>query len=399
MKHTTSHEFGSPVIRPEMPELDTLRGIAVSAVVLFHAFGFPYGPSGLWGIPKILVGLTMCGWMGVNLFFVLSGFLITGILLDTKSRADYYRRFYFRRALRILPLYYLILLLLLLLAREGFVPRHVSWAFLGLSAVYLSNVTSLFGVPMQYGVLWSLAVEEHFYLLWPTVVRAISRRRVVVCGFAVVASCLLCRVTYYALGWTGGPYTWLSADGLGLGAVLAAVARKSGDSRKSVLRFTILAFVSSCALLVAGAPFGIFLARHFLGVTFRETAIDLFFGAVVGGTLLAGSSRWRRFVNLHPFQFLGKISYGIYLAHMLIFEVVAHFTLRYLPRLQPTAGQFKLMVLQFCVAGSLTMALTCISRRYFEEPFLRMKEGAKQTSADRINVDRTEIDNFEVVAS
>src|SRR5262249_5665933 len=166
---------------------------------------FSFGLGGLSGIPRIVVGLTLGGWVGVNLFFVLSGFLITGILLDTNFRADYYKRFYLRRALRILPLYYAVLVLLLLLGHAGLVPRHVSWAFLGLSAIYLSNITNLFGVPMQYGVLWSLAVEEHFYLLWPTAVRALSRRKVISCAIAVVALCVLLRTVYCVLGWRPCP--------------------------------------------------------------------------------------------------------------------------------------------------------------------------------------------------
>lgn len=383
-----------------MPELDTLRGIAVSGVVLFHAFGFSYGLKGLSGVPRFFVGLTMVGWAGVNLFFVLSGFLITGILLDTKSRPDYYKRFYYRRALRILPLYYAVLLLLLILARQGLVDRHASWGFLGLSAVYLSNVTNLFGVPMQYGVLWSLAVEEHFYLLWPMAVRALTRRKVISCAAGVALACLIFRMSYYALGWSSGGYTWLSADGLAMGAMLAAVARGKGDGHKSVRRFSILAFVSSVALFTLGAPFGIFLARHFLGVTLRETAIDLFFTAVLGSTLLAGTSQWRGFVNLSIFQFLGKISYGIYLSHILIFELIAHFTLRYLPSLEPSTGHFNLMVLQFCVAGLATIALTYLSRRYFEEPFLRMKSRIgyqHSTNAPETNLEET--NDLQVVAS
>jgi len=179
-----------------MPELDSLRGIAVSLVVCFHSFGFAYGLSGLSGIPRMLVALTMSGWVGVNLFFVLSGFLITGILLDTKSRPDYYQRFYWRRALRILPLYYAVLLLLLILARTGLVHRNVSWSFLAVSAVYLANVASLLGVPMQYGVLWSLAVEEHFYLLWPAAVRSLSKRGVWICAGLLAATCLGLRMIY-----------------------------------------------------------------------------------------------------------------------------------------------------------------------------------------------------------
>jgi len=162
------------LLRSRMPELDTIRGIAVLLVLFFHGFGFRYGVQGLSGFPKLFVAATLPGWMGVNLFFVLSGFLITGILLDTKPKAGYYRSFYTRRALRILPLYYGVLLLLAVLTRTGWVNRQASWAFLALSFFYLSNVTGLFGVPMQYGVLWSLAVEEHFYLLWPAAVRSLS---------------------------------------------------------------------------------------------------------------------------------------------------------------------------------------------------------------------------------
>ena len=98
-----------------MPELDTLRGIAVLGVMCLHAFFWQYASYsfGQWG--RLILNLTRPGWIGVNLFFVLSGFLITGILLDSRSRPDYYRRFYTRRALRILPAYYLLLLCLLVL--------------------------------------------------------------------------------------------------------------------------------------------------------------------------------------------------------------------------------------------------------------------------------------------
>jgi len=143
-----------PLLRPFMPELDTLRGIAVLGVMCLHAFFWQYASFsfGRWG--RLILNITRPGWVGVNLFFVLSGFLITGILLDSRTRPDYYRRFYTRRALRILPAYYLLLLCLLVL-------RSSSPAFVGLSFIYLSNVTNFFGVSCDYGPLWSLAAEEH----------------------------------------------------------------------------------------------------------------------------------------------------------------------------------------------------------------------------------------------
>jgi len=99
------------------------------------------------------------GFIGVDLFFVLSGFLITGILLDSRESRHYYARFYTRRALRILPVYYALLVLLLLL-------HSSSIQFVGLSFIYLANMTVFFGVSCGYGPLWSLALEEHYYLLW-----------------------------------------------------------------------------------------------------------------------------------------------------------------------------------------------------------------------------------------
>jgi peptidoglycan/LPS O-acetylase OafA/YrhL len=100
------------LIRPSMPELDSLRGVAILLVLFFHGFGFKFGPGKLPRFAHLLVVATMPGWIGVNLFFVLSGFLITGILLDSKPHPQYYSRFYIRRALRILPAYYALLLLL-----------------------------------------------------------------------------------------------------------------------------------------------------------------------------------------------------------------------------------------------------------------------------------------------
>jgi peptidoglycan/LPS O-acetylase OafA/YrhL len=277
------------LLRPRMPELDTIRGTTVLLVLFFHGFGFRYGLHGLSGLPKLFVAATLPGWVGVNLFFVLSGFLITGILLDSKPAAHYYRRFYTRRALRILPLYYAVLLFLAVLTRTRLVSRHASWAFLGLSFLYLSNVTELFGVPMQYGVLWSLAVEEHFYLLWPAAVRALSRRRVAIDhlhSMPKFASALL-------LSRLQRGYTWLIADGLALGAVLAAVARGPLGTRSRMWGVTFAAFAVSLTMFAVGYPFGIFLASRFLGITLRETALNLFFAGTVASTLLAGTSQWR----------------------------------------------------------------------------------------------------------
>src|ERR1700674_4274159 len=211
-----------------MPELALLRGIAVLGVLFFHGFRAQYGEFPFTGAGRIFLRATQPGVFGVNLFFVLSGFLITGILLDSRNRPDYYRRFYTRRALRILPAYYSLLILL------G--PLHqASAAFLGLSFVYLSNVTSLFGVSMDYLPLWSLAVEEHYYIAWPSVVRTLRPRYLALFSLAICILIPVVRAVSFHYGhMLGGEwYTWFAADGLAEGSLLA-IALRSSISRKQV---------------------------------------------------------------------------------------------------------------------------------------------------------------------
>jgi peptidoglycan/LPS O-acetylase OafA/YrhL len=138
-----------PLLRREMPELDTIRGLAILGVLLYHGLYWNVNLSNFASLERIILTGMWAGRMGVDLFFVLSGFLITGILLDSRNRQDYYRRFYARRALRILPAYLLILAILA-------VTKYTPLSFVLLSLIYLSNLTPLFGIPIAYPVLWSL---------------------------------------------------------------------------------------------------------------------------------------------------------------------------------------------------------------------------------------------------
>jgi peptidoglycan/LPS O-acetylase OafA/YrhL len=131
------------LIRPVMPELDTIRGVAVVGVLFLHGFAWQYGGFQFGKVATLFLRTTELGSLGVNLFFVLSGFLITGILVDTRQAPRFYARFYTRRALRILPLYYALLILLWLL-------HSSSGAFVGLSFIYLANLTNFFGVGCDY---------------------------------------------------------------------------------------------------------------------------------------------------------------------------------------------------------------------------------------------------------
>jgi peptidoglycan/LPS O-acetylase OafA/YrhL len=360
-----------------MPELDSLRGIAILAVVFFHEFGFSYGPHHLSGLARWFVAATMSGWAGVNLFFVLSGFLITGILLDAKGTPDYYRRFYVRRALRILPAYYTVLILLAILPRTGMLwHRSVGWPFITLSFFYLSNLVGLFGVASQYTVLWTLAVEEQFYIAWPAVVRALSRRGVLAAAIFIVAACPVFRGALYLTGFNYSVgYTWLVADGLGAGAILAVLTRERLSERSQMRRFTILCLLVGIGILVLGAPFGVLRSATLLGVSLRPTGINITFLGLLSAALLLGSGPFKWLARRPLLQFFGWISYGLYLIHMMVFDFVDFLISHYFPTaMHSIPARFDLMILRFAFGMCMAVTIAVLSRIYFEAYFLRLKD-------------------------
>lgn len=375
------------LIRRAMPELDTVRGVAILLVVFFHGFGFEFGTTGLSGLPRLFVLATLPGWMGVNLFFVLSGFLITGILLEGREKPHYYKNFYIRRVLRILSAYYLLLVALFVVPRIGLVDnRQIGLAFIGFSFVYLSNLVDFFSVPMQYGALWSLAVEEHFYLLWPTAVRFFSRRSLACLAMAIFLGCPFLRAVAYELKYQyGSGYTWLVADGLAAGALLALFCRRPDASRRSVLQFSLFCMGSVLVLLAVGLPFGILLSGALLGGgSLRVTMLNLFFAGALGATLLIGTSRWKWLVRWPILQFFGEISYGLYLIHVLVYDVLDHFTARFLPGISVVAarGHFGQILARFTIGTGLAVAIAFVSRHTMEAKFLDLKSRLTRVAPD-----------------
>ncbi|MBS1850849.1 MAG: acyltransferase [Acidobacteria bacterium] len=377
--HNTHIPFaGEPILRPWMPELDTLRGVAVLSVLIFHGAGLRIGLQEIRGIPSPLTTLLFSGWTGVDLFFVLSGFLITGILLDSREKPAYFRRFYLRRALRIIPVYYALLIALLGLTWLGLIRHPVSFSFIGLSFAYLSNMAGLFGVPMQYAVLWSLSVEEHFYLLWPALVRWTSRQGLF---FVATALCLMCpvlRAGSFLLGYANGEtafgngHTWLVADGLATGAILAIFHRSRLATRRGTWVLTAATLGLSVGAFVIGAPFGLLQQSHLLGAALRQTVLNAFFLGILSSFLLVGTSRWKNLVQWSALRFFGEISYGLYLIHILIYDLTEKLIIRCLPQLRPQS--IPAIVVIFCLGTAWATAVAYLSRRYFEEYFLRLKD-------------------------
>lgn len=355
------------LLRPVMPELDSLRGIAILGVLFLHGFYWPYSSLHLSRAGTLFLRVTQPGWLGVNLFFVLSGFLITGILLDSRNRPDYYRRFYGRRALRILPAYYLLLLLLGLLGQAGA-------AYLGLSFIYLANVTNLFGVANDYGPLWSLAVEEHYYILWPTLVRRLSLTRVAAVASAIFVGAPALRALAFHFGFTSGlaSYTWFVCDGLAAGSLLAILLR-AGIAREKITQVACLLIAISLCVGVIGAPYGILTRNSVLGAALQHTVISILFAGMLLASLLLGTSRYQRWINRPILHFFGYISYGLYLIHLMVFRLYDTLARKVEPSLLPSDKHFDLIVMRFFVAGGAAIAIAYISRKTFEQRFLDMK--------------------------
>jgi len=370
-----------------MPELDSIRGLAVLGVLFVHGFYYVAGASVFQSpLAKAVIYASMPGRMGVNLFFVLSGFLITGILIDSRNESNYYRRFYIRRALRILPAYYLVLCVLLLVRVSG-------WPFVALSAVYLSNVAPLFGVPLAYSVLWSLAVEEHFYLFWPTFVRRLSLKALAVCAAAVALLSPLVRLANFYIPshdrmqhFYMNFYTWNSLDGLAFGALVAILLRTLHPERRQLWRVATTSMAIGVAVLAVGWPFGIATRDGAVGSALQATPWNFGFAGLLLVFVLVGTSEHKRLVNRPVLRFFGEISYGLYLWHMLVFGAYDAAVGRFLPQFAGTArydsvrhittthSSFGLLCLRFVIAGALSVLVAHISRRYYEDRFLRLKD-------------------------
>ncbi len=353
----------SPLVRPYMPELDTMRGVAILLVLFFHGMAPPLKPD-LSSGGKFIFALSQHGWIGVNLFFVLSGFLITGILVDSRSRLDYFRRFYIRRALRILPALYTTLILLL-------VGGWISARFLALSVLFLANTAPLLGVPLQYGPLWSLAVEEHFYMLWPAIVRRLSASGLILLLTTIIGITPLLRAVGFILigGFsdnTASLYTWFNLDGLALGALLAIWVRQPWFHRTQLSRVAL-------PLLLAGmAAFVLVLGHPFAEATLSSAACNLASAGLLSCMLLMGTSRWSFVVDRPVLKFLGFISYGLYLIHVVAYRLAEILFARPLLALSSGGNPTAAMLLRFIAGSILAIAVAYLSRRSLEEKFLRM---------------------------
>ncbi|HET7568419.1 MAG TPA: acyltransferase [Gaiellaceae bacterium] len=339
------------------PALDGLRGLAIALVVLFHL-----------GIHS---PVTRGGFLGVEMFFVLSGFLITFLLVDELGRLGRVglRDFYVRRALRLLPALLAMLgLLLAYLAAFGPHARFHVFQREGLAALfYVNNWYRAFdwGPSLTLPHTWSLSVEEQFYIVWPVVLLAAVRLRGHGLALGLAGAGLVASAVYRGLAWGGDPtlirlFTGADsrADALLAGCALALLVA-SGRVRPDRLGrfFPALAVLSLAGLAAMSARVAWnegFLYRG--GYTLYSLLVAVLILALVGDA----TPRLRAIFEWRPAVVLGRVSYGLYLWHLPVFELVGD-------RVHGQAARIPLEL-------ALTAALTALSWRLVEQPALRLKK-------------------------
>lgn len=358
-----------------VPALDGIRGLAILLVLGFHLLWSNWVTGSRF--LDIVVRLRSSGWIGVDLFFALSGYLITGILLDTRDQPNFFRNFYARRALRIFPLYYAVLVLLTI----GFHPSTVAAArpFLIL-AVYLQN-TPLWWHGHVPGLvanftshLWSLAVEEQFYLVWPLVILLVPSRRALLWLAASIV--VLSPALRYILLTHGAPFqatyklTVCRADGLSAGAWLAIALR--GPYRATLLRFTpVTLAVGVFGCIVIAFTNGTFDFQSSRAVNVFAYSALAVTGSSLIGVALSPTTWIARGLSWRLLRFFGQYSYGLYVLHQI---VAAAFEYRFGGLLRSSVHSKLLLHFIFItVVLAITIPLAMFSYHFFERPFLRLK--------------------------
>jgi peptidoglycan/LPS O-acetylase OafA/YrhL len=339
--------------------------------MFFHARGIGVPDS---SAAEGLYRVTEFGWFGVDLFFVLSGYLITGILLDTRDHAGYFRSFIARRALRILPLYYAVLILVTIALLGGFIDG--SSGALPYFWTYLQNWLRLDGETYRIKMLahfWSLAIEEQFYLFWPLLIWILPRRAIGwMCGGVVLAAAGA-RLLIPAIGSaeSGAMYflTPTRMDALAAGGLLAVAFRSDWLMVRIRLVAPVLVGLSIAVIAVITSKLGHFRPEDALTVTVGLSANTLLFVAVIALSMTTNfDGRWRRTLRHRRLAYLGQISYGAYVFHWPVMVLTAKFW-RF-----SHFGFFASQLLYWMVTFTVTFVVAGLSYRFFERPLLRLKD-------------------------
>ncbi len=342
--------------------LDGVRGIAALMVMFFHFFSGLNTQSHLLGL---LAKYSVFGQTGVSLFFVLSGFLITRILLHTKESPYFFRNFYIRRTLRIFPLYYLFLALVFfvvpLLQNIRIAPfSEQVWYW-----VYLQNIAITFewknAGPIHF---WSLAVEEHFYLFWPLVVYCLEPKKIKVVIAVLIAAAFITRIILVNNGLETFYFTLARMDELAVGALLAILETegklKPSNANKFIWLFLLL-IIPTLILWVLST------GQKLAAIQVSKYALLSFCYFSLTGFIISVKENHLIIKSLRLFSYTGKISYGLYVYHPLCFFLIGYY--------------FKIqsVLLLFLASFAFSYLAATLSFYLFENKFLTLKEKLTKT--------------------
>lgn len=335
----------------KIPQLDAVRGIAILVVLVHNLNGFSFPPLSL---------ITNYGSMGVDLFFVLSGFLITGILLDSKSSENYFQNFYARRCLRIWPLYYCVLVLMFVVvplvlpkdAHEVFRRSSPWWSYPFFLQNFLVAAPVLAVGPL--GVSWSLAVEELFYLVWPFFVRFLSIERLQLLAWIALLVSPPLRAFLLTRHWLIYSNPFCRLDGMMAGALVAILVRKSGFAPMRFVKLAWIVFLCAVPLALTTAAYGVMWLAFSMAVLASASFVYL--------ALFASETWFRTLLTNRFLMFSGTISYGLYLLHKIPEDVFKRFHWK---EAHPMAV--------FWAAVVISYLLAIASWNFLEKPFLGLK--------------------------
>jgi len=347
--------------RNHYPGLDALRGLAILLVLFFHYFSFPLG------------------WIGVDLFFVLSGFLITKTLLELKSQPAYFRNFFFRRVLRIFPVYFLTLVIFYIAAPIFFSEKGPGTVY----AYYTSNQVWFWtflqnwlfikkGVPPEPYLqhFWSLAIEEQFYLCWPFLVFCIRKKQNLRTAVAAIFfMALFVRVVLWVYSARQDAFyynTFARVDGLAAGSYLSISLYLNKRFSKTQCWLIVAAFF---ILIIASYLFlGNWRYDNRIFATLGYSVSALFFAVICYWLVLSDAS----YRHLNLLCFFGRISYGLYVYHIPVFLLASFLIQKYAPNIYK---QFNLPP-YFTSIISLVAAtiISVLSLKIVEQPVLKLKK-------------------------
>jgi len=369
---TTSPASAKPVksVRPtkglrHIHALDGVRGTAYLLVLGHHCFATELPPGPWPALDRAFINFWSFGYLGVDLFFVLSGYLITTLLLLDRRGPHYFRNFYVKRAFRILPIFLVVIAIV-------WSMHMVSTSYALLSLFFIVTFAQLLHV-RSYGPFWSLAIEEQFYLFWPLIVRRFNMRRLRQILWLVILIEPVIRYFFVRGGHSISYYTFTRCDGLAWGALLAMESRLHRLLEGGVRAVSwwknkgIFVFATGCILAVVGVILSFYPAGGRWDTAVMLSACPLLFSGLLG-FILTHRKSWISKIFRNPvLRFYGDISYGSYLVHP---YVLAGYDRVVAPYSAGAAGPWILRCAVTCIVTTVTCT---VSLYFFERPVMSLR--------------------------